>query len=171
MLPTCALSLSEEHCGVNSFSWLRKRREIIQVSLQEGLNQNTQQNSAAMLTPSPHSSCGRDTRASPMSPSTCTAQHHRCFCSAGSQRSLPIIAAPINSARLPARFCWELSFFAHCTLRQKCPVEPDGFVWKRKLHTMNPSPLLSTLWMLLQLLQLQIIRGHLLKVRSLEGMV
>ena len=58
-LSTCPFSSSEEHSGANSLTWLSKRWEIIQVSLQEGLNQNAQQNSAAILTPPSYPSCRR----------------------------------------------------------------------------------------------------------------
>lgn len=58
-LPTCLFRSSEEHSGVYSLTWLRKRWETVQISLQEGVNQNTQQNSAAILTPSSYLSCRR----------------------------------------------------------------------------------------------------------------
>lgn len=57
LLSTCAFSSSEEPSGVDSLAWLRKRCETIQVSLLEGLNQNTQQNSAARLTLASYPSC------------------------------------------------------------------------------------------------------------------
>lgn len=54
-----------------------------------------------------------------------------------------IRAALTNGAGLPARFFWELSPFTRCALGRQCPVEPAGFAWRRKLHIINRSPLLS----------------------------
>lgn len=79
-----------------------------------------------------------------MSPPAHHAQYRAALLLLSTVPEVPSVRTALtNGAGLPARFFWELSSFARCTLGQQRPIGPAGFAWRRKLHIINPSPILS----------------------------